>query len=150
MGDLSEELSGGCYSVKTKEQKTRNANCGLRNGGGRSPTAILIQPCIFRIPRFLLAISRPMVKSERLPEIDALRGLAIVLMALDHTRDYFGDHSVDALDLARTNLALFLLRWLTHFCAPTFVCLAGMSIALTAHARPIDRSFPIADVSQAA
>jgi len=51
-----------------------------------------------------------MVKSERLPEIDALRGLAIVLMAFDHTRDYFGDHSVDALDLAHTNLALFLAR----------------------------------------
>jgi uncharacterized membrane protein len=84
-----------------------------------------------------------MVKSERLPEIDTLRGLAIVLMALDHTRDYFGDHSVDALDLAHTNFALFLARWLTHFCAPTFVCLAGMSIALASHARPIDRSFLI-------
>jgi uncharacterized membrane protein len=90
---------------------------------------------------FLPAISRPMVKSERLPEIDALRGLAIVLMALDHTRDYFGDHSIDALDLAHTNLALFLARWLTHFCAPTFVCLAGMSVALASHSRPLDRTF---------
>jgi len=54
--------------------------------------------------------------SERPPpprEIDALRGLAIVLMALDHTRDYFGDHSIDALDLAHTNFTLFLARWLT-------------------------------------
>ena len=56
MGDLSEELSGGCYSVKTKEQKTRNANCGLRNGGGRSPTAILVQPCVFRIPQFAFRV----------------------------------------------------------------------------------------------
>jgi uncharacterized membrane protein len=82
-----------------------------------------------------------MVKSEWLPEIDALRGLAIVLMALDHTRDHFGDHSIDALDLAHTNFALFLARWFTHFRAPTFVCLAGTSIALVAHGRPIDRSF---------
>ncbi len=89
-----------------------------------------------------------MVKSERLPEIDALRGLAIVLMALDHTRDYFGDHSIDALDLAHTNFTLFLARWLTHFCAPTFVCLAGMSIALAAHGRPIDRSFLVGLVTR--
>jgi len=89
-----------------------------------------------------------MVKRERLPEIDALRGLAIVLMALDHTRDYFGDHSIDALDLAHTNFTLFLARWLTHFCAPTFVCLAGMSIALAAHGRPIDRSFLVGLVTR--
>ena len=82
-----------------------------------------------------------MVKSGRLPEIDALRGLAIVLMALDHTRDYFGDHSVDALDLAHTHITLFFARWLTHFCAPTFVCLAGMSVALAAHRRPVNRPF---------
>jgi len=82
-----------------------------------------------------------MVKSGRLPEIDALRGLAIVLMALDHTRDYFGDHSIDALDLTHTHIALFFARWLTHFCAPTFVCLAGMSVALAAHRRPVNRPF---------
>lgn len=82
-----------------------------------------------------------MGKSERLPEIDALRGLAIVLMALDHTRDYFGDHSIDALDLAHTNIALFLARWLTHFCAPTFVCLAGISVALASHRQRIDKAF---------
>src|ERR1700736_2797457 len=82
-----------------------------------------------------------MSKSERLSEIDALRGLAIVFMALDHTRDYFGDHSIDALDLSHTNIALFLARWLTHFCAPTFVCLAGMSVALATRSRPIDRPF---------
>jgi uncharacterized membrane protein len=82
-----------------------------------------------------------MAKDERLPEIDALRGLAIVLMALDHTRDYFGDHSIDALDLARTNVALFLARWLTHFCAPTFVCLAGMSVALASYHQRINKEF---------
>jgi uncharacterized membrane protein len=87
---------------------------------------------------------KPSAKSaDRLPEIDALRGLAIVLMALDHTRDFFGDHSIDALDLAHTNIALFLARWLTHFCAPTFVCLAGMSVALASRHKPIDKTFLI-------
>jgi uncharacterized membrane protein len=86
----------------------------------------------------------PSAKSvDRLPEIDALRGLAIVLMALDHTRDYFGDHSIDALDLTHTNIALFLARWITHFCAPTFVCLAGISVFLGLQHKPVDKPFLI-------
>jgi uncharacterized membrane protein len=74
--------------------------------------------------------------SNRLAEIDITRGLVMVLMALDHTRDFFGDHSVDALDVAHTSVPLFFVRWLTHLCAPTFVFLAGVSVALARSKQP--------------
>jgi hypothetical protein len=55
--------------------------------------------------------------SKRLDSIDLLRGIVILLMALDHTRDFFGDLSVDPMDPAKTWPALFLTRWISHFCA---------------------------------
>jgi uncharacterized membrane protein len=73
---------------------------------------------------------------NRLSEIDITRGFVMVLMALDHTRDFFGDHSIDALDLMSTNGPLFFARWLTHLCAPTFVFLAGISVALARAKEP--------------
>jgi len=68
----------------------------------------------------------------RIAGIDLLRGLVILLMALDHTRDYFhvGGFGVNPLDPAQTTPLLYLTRWVTHLCAPTFVFLAGVSAYL--------------------
>ncbi len=72
------------------------------------------------------------LKKNRVESIDVLRGIVMIIMALDHVRDYFHNDANlhDPLDLSTTTPFLFFTRWITHFCAPVFVFLSGTSIYL--------------------
>ncbi len=72
------------------------------------------------------ALSRSRVES-----VDLVRGVIMILMALDHTRDFFGIPGQNPTDMATTTPALFFTRWITHFCAPVFFLLAGTGAYLS-------------------
>lgn len=74
---------------------------------------------------------------QRIVSIDILRGIIMLIMALDHVRDFFHVTAMtaDPLDLTTTTPALFFTRWITHFCAPVFVFLSGVSAYLASQKR---------------
>src|SRR6476619_3844101 len=65
------------------------------------------------------------VKRARVESIDVVRGVIMIIMALDHTRDFFGIPGQNPTDLASASAPLFLTRWVTFFCAPVFFLLTG-------------------------
>ena len=74
--------------------------------------------------------ARPRVES-----VDVVRGIIMILMALDHVRDYFGSLAVNPTDLATTTAPLFFTRWITHICAPVFFLLTGTGAYLALRRR---------------
>ncbi len=78
--------------------------------------------------RVRVRASAPAATRRRVDHVDLLRGLVMVIMVLDHVRAYFSGAHFDPTDLTRTTPALFATRWITHYCAPTFVFLAGASV----------------------
>jgi uncharacterized membrane protein len=80
--------------------------------------------------------------SPRIASVDVLRGIVMIIMALDHTRDYFHITAVtaDPLDIDTTTPWLFFTRWITHFCAPVFVFLSGLSAYLSAQKKTVSEA----------
>ena len=76
------------------------------------------------------------IAAPRVQAIDVVRGLAMVVMALDHTREFWSPTPVRPEDVAQASVLLFLTRWATYFCAPTFVFLSGASIYLYQQKQP--------------
>src|SRR5580658_4516367 len=76
-------------------------------------------------------VERVAVKRVRIESIDVVRGFIMILMALDHTRDFFGKSGLNPTDPATTTIPLFFTRWITHFCAPVFFLLTGTGAYLS-------------------
>lgn len=83
-----------------------------------------------------------MGSERRISSIDLVRGLAMIFMALDHTREFFGTHAFRPEDITQTTPAWFFTRFITHICAPAFILLSGISIYLREQRMPSStRSF---------
>ena len=72
----------------------------------------------------------------RVESVDVVRGVIMIIMALDHTRDFFGIPGQNPTDLANASAALFFTRWITHFCAPVFFLLTGTGAYLSLRRKP--------------
>jgi uncharacterized membrane protein len=72
---------------------------------------------------------------ERINSIDIVRGFIMILMTLDHSRDFLHYPGMPPLNMETTTVILFFTRWITHFCAPGFVFLSGVSAYLAGQRR---------------
>jgi len=79
-------------------------------------------------------------RQGRIQSIDFVRGLIMFIMALDHTRAKFYT-GINPVDLNETTMALFLTRWVTHICAPTFMFLSGTAFFLVLKKKNNDKRY---------
>src|ERR1700730_12742144 len=77
------------------------------------------------------AVASVVTKRVRIESIDVVRGVIMILMALDHVRDFFGNSGLNPTNPATTTISLFFTRWITHFCAPVFFLLTGTGAYLS-------------------
>src|SRR5688500_12497696 len=108
--------------------------------GRRGRSVVQVGPVTIAAPP-LSMVQRP--TESRVASVDILRGAVMILMALDHVRDYVTNLRVQPENLARGSAALFATRWVTHFCAPAFSLLAGVGIGLA-----MNRGKPAAEMSR--
>jgi len=80
-------------------------------------------------------------RRARVASLDVMRGLVMVVMALDHVRDFWSSAQIDPTDAAHTTPALFATRWVTHLCAPWFMLLAGAGAYLAHRDRTAQTRF---------
>jgi len=83
-------------------------------------------------------VNKPLFDAERIKRIhsiDIVRGLIMIIMTLDHSRDFLHYPGPSPLNMQTTTAILFFTRWITHFCAPTFVFLSGTSAFLAGQRR---------------
>ena len=83
------------------------------------------------------AVTHVLAARPRLESVDVVRGAIMIVMALDHTRDFFGVPGISPTNVARAGAALFFTRWITHFCAPVFFLLTGTGAYLSLRKKSI-------------
>jgi len=112
------------------QEKSINQNEGWKNGAHGNYVGDII-----------IADIKP---KNRIESIDLLRGIVMIIMAIDHVRNYFHFDAFlySPVDLSQTSPGLFVTRWITHLCAPTFIFLAGVSTYFVAQRKTLnDTSF---------
>jgi uncharacterized membrane protein len=112
------------------------ADLGESDGGEMLARPFFLKLSLATLSGQMAAIGEPVVASAvaqrfRIESIDVVRGFIMIVMALDHTRDFLGVPGVSPTDLTRTTIPLFFTRWITHFCAPVFFLLTGTGAYLS-------------------